>query len=453
MTNLEKQHLIKRENLNQAYYFQSVLQEARRLNLLTQPELEKIQLQSMQLLARQAERYTFGDSSSVKEETAQNILYSIFYTIGVYLKSFPDTDMTIEALKQKPVAELYRQGRKLVETQTEHARKIYNQVKNNTIATGNHAYNDTIENAIPAFFSVYDANYAAHDTPASIDYPVSNDKMELSGIEYICNYLQKLHMENQFCKNFTPHDIHCLLHSYDTHYQDLLINIFKIVLTNAIGCILAGKNVLRLNIEPFDREYLQQKLAPMADDRLYTILIDASKQLCQGFDITDGLLQAHITAAVPELVPGLKNALANNCLESVFVSLDGDQPQSAIKFADGRKAEDELFRNIADEIRRCRYVSDKIAIIRREIHSIADLVDILGGYCLFDDEYSQVFQSLGDMELALLLKKLPADTADTDLHYSENEKEWHHRLSSYLKNMEPVRRKRLIGLSGRIKLK
>ena len=439
MTNLEKQHLIKKERLNQAHYFQSVLQEACRLNLLTNSELENIQLQCIQLLARQAQRYTSGDSSSVKEETAQNIFQSIFYTVGVYLKSLPNTDISVEILKQKPLTELYREGKKLVETQLEHAKQIYNQFQDNCIATGNHAYNDTLQNGIPAFFYAYDVDYAAHETPASIDYPLSSDKMELTGIEYINDYLQKLLMENQFCKNFTTHDIHCLLRGYDAHYRDLLINIFGIVLTNALGCILADKSALWLNIEPVDRQYLQQKLVNMTKNQLDAILHDASKQLCKEFNISDRLLKTHITATILDLSPRLKNALENNRLEAVFISLKENHPQPAVKFEDGRKMDDELFRRIVDEIRQCRYVSDKLAIVKRKIHSMADLVDILEGYCFFNDEFSQLFQSLGDMELALLSKRLPANGADSDLHYTENEKEWHQRLDSFLKEMDLVR--------------
>ena len=447
MTNLKKQHLIKSENLNQTHYFQSVLQEACRLNLLTDSELENIQLQCIQLLARQAERYTGGESSSIMEETAHNIFQSIFYTVGVYLKSLPDADISLEKLKQKPLTELYREGKKLVETQLEHAKQIYNQAQDNCITTGNHAYNDTLQNGIPAFFYAYDVDYAAHETPASIDYPLSSDKMELTGIEYINDYLQKLLMENQFCKNFTTHDIHCLLHGYDAHYQDLLINIFGVVLTNAIGCNLADKSARRLNIEPIDRQYLQQKLVNMTKNQLDAILHDASKQLFEEFNISGELLQTYITAAIPDISPRIKNALENNRLEAVFISLKENHPQPAVRFEDGRKMDDELFRKIVDEIRQCRYVSDKIAIIRREIHSMADLVDILEGYCLFNDEFSQLFQSLGDMELALLSKRLPANGAASDLHYTENEKEWHQRLNIFLKEMDLVRIRAQIFLS------
>ncbi|MBE0501969.1 MAG: hypothetical protein IBX47_11055 [Desulfuromonadales bacterium] len=451
MSNLEKQHLIKIENLDPAYYFQSILEEAHRLKLLTDSELESIQLQSLQLLAKQTERYTRGESSSVRVETAQSIMQSIFYSIGIYLKSFPDPDLSIEVLKQSSLLELYQRGRKLIETQFDSAKQLLDTVHDNSLITDNLAYNDTMK-GIPFFFSAYDLDFAAHDTPASIDYPLSNDKMELVGVEYIHNYLQMLFLENQFCKNFTEHDIHCLLSGYDDHYQDLLINIFGLVLTNAVASILANKKAAQLNIEPSDRQFLQYKLAQLSKDELDIILRDASTQLCEELNITNMFLQNHIAATALDLSARLKNALENDRLESVFISFKEKNTQPAFQFEDGEKMDDDLFRSIAAEIRDCRYVSDKIAIIRREIHSITDLVDILEGYCIFDAEFTGVFQSLGDMELALLLKKLPTHIIDPDLHFTENEKEWQNKLSCFFNEIDPARRENIRELADKIGL-
>jgi len=83
MNNLEKPQLIKRNDLNQAHYFQSILEKSYSLSLISDSELENIQLQSIELLAKQVERFTGGESSSVKIENAQNIMESIFYTIGI----------------------------------------------------------------------------------------------------------------------------------------------------------------------------------------------------------------------------------------------------------------------------------------------------------------------------------------------------------------------------------
>ena len=451
MNNLEKQPLIKSENLNQAHYLQSILQEASRLNILSDSELENIQLQSLQLLARQTDRYTGGESSSVKVETAQSLLQSVFYTVGIYLKSLPDPDMSVAELKQKPLLELYRQGRKLTEVQLDNAKGLFNIIQDDCLVTDNYAYNDTIQNGISGFFSAYDADFAAHETPASIDYPLSNDQMDLVGIEYIYSYLQKLFWENQFCKNFTGHDINCLLRGYDDHYQDLLINIFGLVLTNAVGYVLADKKCLRLNIEPEDRFYLHQKMAHLSLEKLDEMLQDASAQICKELNITVKLLQEHIAAAVINLSANLKNALEKNRLETVFVTLKEDHPKQIIQYEDGGKMDDELFRSIAEEIRQCRYVSDKIVIIQREIHSIIDLTDILEGSCIFDDEFSEVFQSLGDMELALLLKIMPTHVIDADHHFTENEKDWHKRLNCFFNEIDTARREGIRELSEKIR--
>lgn len=450
MNNLEKQYLIKRESLKQADYFQSLLQEACRLNLLSDSELENIQLQSLQLLARQTERYTGGESSSVKTETAQGILQSVYYTVGLYLKSLPNPDMSIAELKQTPLAELYRHGRKLTEVQLEHARQLYNIIQNDCLATDNYAYNDTIQNGVAGFFRAYDADFAAHETPASIDYPLSSDKMELVGIEYIYSYLQKLFVENQFCKNFTDYDIHSLLRGYDDHYQDLLLNIFGLVLTNLAGSFLADKK-LRLNIEPEDRLYIQHKTGTISREKLNELLRDASTHICKEFNITEKLQQEYIVETVINISAKLKYALENNRLGTIFITLKEEHPEQVIQYQDGVKMDDELFRSMVDEIRQCRYVSDKIAIIQREIHSIIDLTDILEGSCVFDSEFYEIFQDLGDMELALLLKRLPTHVIDADHHFTENEKDWHKKLTCFFDGIDPARRESIRALSEKIR--
>jgi hypothetical protein len=452
MNSIEKQYLIKKEKLNQECYLQSILREAYDLKLLTDSELEHIQMQCLQLLAKQTERYTSGDSSSVKVETAESILQSIFYSIGMYLKSFQDTDKSLEVLKQIPIIELYQNGKRLIEASFSSTKEILYEVQNNIIITDNIAYNDTIKKGIQIFFSSYDVEFAAQDTTGSIDYPLSNDKMELVGIEYINSYVKKLSFENKFCKNFTDSDIHCLLLGYDQHYKDLLINIFGLVLTNLVGSLLANKNTLKLNIEQSDRVYLQQKLANLSKDNLNIMLQGVSVQLCKQFKITESSLQKYVATTVMELSDRIKNALENNSLESIFISLKGNYTQASLQFEDGMKMNDELFRSVASEIRECRFVRDKITIIKREIHSIIDLIDILEGDCIFDNELSEVFKSLGDMELALLLKEVLSYMIGSNYLFIEDEKEWHKKFKCFLKEIDLVRSENISALSEKINL-
>jgi hypothetical protein len=452
MNKLETPNAIKRDTLNKAHYFRSILEKACSLNLLTDRELANIQRQSAELLARQIERYSGEENSSVKVETAQNMMESIFYAIGTYLKSMPSPESGIKALKQQSLLELYRHGKKLIRTYFESARELFHAVQKSAICTDNDAYNDTMRNGIPLFFSCYDIDYAAHESPGSIDYPLSNDKMELTGIEYIFDYLQKLYLENRFCNYFTKHDLDDLLHGYDKQYQHLLINIFGLALTNALGCIWADKNMRPLRIKHADIRYLQQRLAGISKDKLHSMLFNTAKRLMDELKISDELMQQHITAALMELSPKLLHALEINQLELVFVSSKANRIKDVVRFEDGEKMDDELFRAITDEIRQCRFVSDKILIIHKEARSITDLVDILESYCIFADEFYEVFRSFGDTELALLFKKLPTHDIDPKLHFTENEKEWQNNFICFLEEIDANRRTRIKKLADKIDL-
>lgn len=450
MNNLERKHIIKRENLNGEHYFQSIIEEAQNMKLLSDSELEDIRMQIIKLLKRLTERYTSGESSSVRVETAQSILLSILYSIGVYLKSFPDADMSLEAIKNTPLDELYKHGRKIIEKNINISKHILHLIQKERVENDNIAYNNTIDNGLPEFFNGYDADYAAHDGAGSIDYPLNIDKMDLCGIEYIYSYLEKLFWENKFCENFDAYDIECILRGYDEKYQDLLINIFKIVYTNALGCILANKNLLKLEIGPMDRQYILEELRDLSESELYGVLKNASAKLCKELDITNEFLLKYISFTTEELCKRLKTALENGHLESIFVNYKEKVIKPVIHFMDGDKMEDEQFRELATEIRECRFVSDKIAIINKEIHSISDLVDIFEGDCLFGDEFIELFNTLGDNELAMLSNLLPVNKLDSTL--ADSEKEWHLKLVEYFEGLDLIRRNSIIERADKIDL-
>lgn len=452
MNNLEILNLIKKEKLNPGYYYPSLLQEAYRLNLLTDSEFEAIQLQNIQLLAKQTQRYTGGDSSSVRVEIAQSILQSIYYCVGVYLKGIPDADACVALLKEKPIFELYQHGKKLIASLVNTSNNLLIAIQKDCICTDNIAYIDTIRNGFLDFPLSYDVEYAAHVPPVSIDYPLSNDKMDLVGVEYIHYYLQKLSLENRFCKHFSSSNIQFLLYGYDEHYQDLLINIFSIVLTNSLGSLLANKDLRLLDLDTSDRNYLQQKLSKLPKENLILLFQDTSTLLCQELNITDQALQKHIIETATSLTTRLIDALENKRLELIFISFKVVHAQPPFLFEDGKKMDDELFRTITDQIRECRFVSDKIIIIQNYIHSIADLIDVLEGYCIFEHEFFEIFLSLGDMELALLMKELPEYIIDSDFHLTENEKEWHTGLNTFFEGIDLTRRENIRKLSEDINI-
>ena len=111
MADIEKRHIINSHNLSGEFYFNSLLQEAYICGLLNESDIEKIQLQSISLLAGKSERNNMGESSSLRVEAAESIMKSNLYTIGLYLKSIPDPDHAAFELKTVKISELYERGR------------------------------------------------------------------------------------------------------------------------------------------------------------------------------------------------------------------------------------------------------------------------------------------------------------------------------------------------------
>lgn len=69
-----------------------------------------------------------------------------------------------------------------------------------------------------------------------------------------------------------------------------------------------------------------------------------------------------------------------------------EEPHEA-GFMDGDMMSDEELRQLIEELRECRYLSDKLLMVRREIHSIRDLNEILK-HCFWDEECKAVLDLL-----------------------------------------------------------
>ena len=85
------------------------------------------------------------------------------------------------------------------------------------------------------------------------DYPLYNNLIgKLDGVEFIKEYLNSFYLENLFCKKFSEEKIKYLLYGYSHDYQELIINIFEIVLLETIACKLVKRNIQDLTISTFE---------------------------------------------------------------------------------------------------------------------------------------------------------------------------------------------------------
>ncbi len=298
-------------------YFQSLLEEGRRAGMLTEAEAKMIQAEWLRFLAYKSERYTCGDSSSIKVETAQNILRSILYTAGVFLKTLTPDDAVGE-LKKDTAASVYGRGRRRIGTKLSTARHLHALVLGNLLMTENITYNDTVKGGIKGFFRIYDADYAAHEIRITADYPLSNPPNGLVGIEFIVEYLKSVLLENEFCGRFDMQAVHDLMRSYHKDYEILIINIFDQVLASSIGCVLADIQPETLLI-PKKRAFGLQSLWMLkTKSEIGEMVADAGAIMAKKMEIEDRQLLGYIGKSLPHISENIYLAVRNLTLDKVF---------------------------------------------------------------------------------------------------------------------------------------
>jgi hypothetical protein len=440
-----------RSLISKEHYFQSLLQIAHSNNLLSIRELEIIQLQMFELLTEIVGYYTRDESSSVREEVAEQIILSLCYTLGMCLKEQSTIKENLELLKNTKLKQLFKEGENILKAKFELCRSLLNTVYETRLKVETLAYTDTIEYGIPLFFKDYDIRFASHETPGSIDYQLSIDVCNLVGVEYIEDYLNKVILENKFCSLFDSEEIEALLRGFNKEYTHMLVNIFQLVLTNYIGCILTGKVGTSLDISEGDRVYIYSRVKDLPEEMLGKLMLIASKKLCNDLCIDDEVLIGYINKSVLELIPQIENAIKIDKLERVFITLNKSE-ENLLKYEDGESLSNSSFRQITEEIRACHRVEEKIAIIKDEIHSLKDLVDVLGADCIFEGELIEVFKALEDFEIALLIKATSTSKAFDNEYGTESEKKWQSKLKEYLDSLNALRKEELLRMAEGIEV-
>jgi hypothetical protein len=411
-------------------YFQSLLKEAAEAGILETARIRNIQVELLNLLSKQINRFTFGDSSSVKAEDAQNLLQSICFTIGSILKEKGDTDQALELLETEGLEVLFNKGNELIKSYFSKAKELWNKIKSESLQISNLAYNDTIFTGIKEFFDSYDCRFGAHETNGSIDYPLSNDEMDLTGIEYIYEYLYHLDMENAFCRRFAPESIEYLMRGCSKHYREDLLNVYEPVLTNLLGRSILNYDLCELYIDEGDRALLEARFSGLTDKELEEVLKNAFFSVMSYFEISDCNALDYLKKAVYDISRRISNSMALNRLDRIFVTLKKENEKPAYEFVDGKQMEDEGLRKLIDEIRACRHLSDKIAMVSRSVKSLSDLTEVLKE-CFFDTEYEKVFLLLDKADISQLKRFIEQNQDDTEPEY-----DWQKALLRFIEKTE-----------------
>lgn len=436
-----------KSSFREDHYFKDILATCYSKKLLDDKILDRISYERLELLKVQLKYYTKDESSSVMIEVAESLMEDVDYTIGIYLKTLDNIELIIEELKNVKLCDMMKFGNDLIKQKIGRSKKLLEEIQEDKLKVDNYSYNDTIDYGIPLFFKEYEDFFAAHETPGSIDYQLYIDNMNYNGIEYINNYLETLNLENQFCNKFDIFEINKLLKGYDKKSELLLINIFELVLINSLGLIICGKSLRHLNINSMDRERIKNKLGKLSLEELQAALLKYENKSCEILDIRNKTLVNYIRKSTLKISLLISKSIELNKLETVFISFNEDNNSEFIEYIDGKNLNNSVFKKLIEEIRECSSIKDKIKLIKNNIKSLEDLIDMLNAECLFKDEFLEYFKILSKMEIILLSKYIEDLNLD-----NEYNKEWYFDFNAYISSLSKEEQIKIKKLKERILL-
>lgn len=428
---LTKEKQICIEDKHEGHLFEIVLSEVTEKGYLKEADMERIQIEMIQLWKQQIEAFNNGRSYSITEANAKRLLESMYFTLGFRFQALEDLDDSITLLKEKSVGELFEEGQSLIKQQFERLKERYEELKLSLIETDNIAYNDTYKQGLEPFFKNYKLEFESQECPSNIDYPLSNDKMEKVGIDYMADYIEKSLLEHSLCLKFKE-EIEAILEGFHKGYRDLLVNIFELVLMNAIGRLILKKDLSSLYLQVSEIEEIEKVLEILPTPLLNNRLMDIGMEVLNQLDLTSDKMKRYTAQTIRKYVPRIELALEDEMLETIFIA-QKQEKEANIRYIAGKRLEDEAFKQLTERIRECDKVEDKINWMREKVGHIDDLRDVLEADCIFDEEYQKVYQSLEDMELALLLNSVRIDK--NDVTEIEVDREWFKYLKKYLEQM------------------
>jgi cell fate (sporulation/competence/biofilm development) regulator YlbF (YheA/YmcA/DUF963 family) len=376
-------------------YLSIVFEKAMQDKRLVQEDMEDVKNRMWALLAKRVQRYTMGESSSIPTEKAEELFESICYCISIYLKSLDNDDERIKQLIETDMQILFEKGQHEIVVLITKGKELYKNVVSNKIGINNISYHDTL-NEIKNFFKSYDFKFMAQDIPCSIDYQLCQPVSEtIKGIEYIIQYLKNLYIENEFCKRFDEEKIILILKAYCPNYKEQLINIYEPIVSNVFGLALIGGDVTELDISDAKRVQIKSILNNITKKKFLEKVKEAVDKICYRLAIKDIESKSYMFDSLKNLYERINNS---NSLDNIFLSFYKIKEVPKQEYIDGNMMDDEKLRKLIEEIQDCRYLSDKIAMVKEYIHSMRDFVEVVN-VCFYEEELYKLFDSLDDITI------------------------------------------------------
>lgn len=383
------------------------------------------------LLRERVEKFTIEDSSSVTKETAERILGSILYCI----KSDSNNTIKNSSLDKSLIKEenldirtAFYNGLLIKKEKIKKAKILCENIKREFYFIDNCYYKDIIWKGMDAFFKNYDVEFNPQYNVLTLDYPLYIEIENLSGIDLIYEYLKRFYIEERFLKKFEIYVIEEVLRGYNDNFNNLVINICKIILRNAIICKILNKNIYELDVKEIDFDRIKKYIENNTQEEMVRLIDEKLKLLLKELSLEEEIFYTYFKLDIKEFVKELYLYKEQNLL-NIVISLRKEYTfKEKERFQDGDLIDDNILRKIINEIKECHFLYDKIEIIKRNIKSLRDLKELLNE-CFYENEFKYVFDMLSNEEINDMLKDIKEKKAFQEYLY-----EWEEALIKYVNN-------------------
>lgn len=285
--------------------------------LFSEAEFQVLMQKLLALLAKQTEKYTMGESSSVTVDTAQELIASLWYTLTLALD---ENHTPYDSLLTGDLSAILKHGQTILQGKLVQTKRLWEVVCRTAPEIPNAYYLDTLR-GIGDYLKHYDFVFFAHQRPPCIDYPLLMPVSEsLQGITYTKQYLKHLLTENLIFRTFDQKTVVTILQRVAPDYQEYYLNLCEQPLTNALGLSLLGEDGRILRFSSDQQMQLETKLRYVRTEKLQSLLEDAVLMLCKTLCVKDDWTKDYVLFFADILRPRLKAAADAGNASCVFLT-------------------------------------------------------------------------------------------------------------------------------------
>lgn len=270
------------------------------------------------IVARLTDKYTSKESSSIRFETAKQLMEAVIYCIN-HAKELGDSGILGEELvvhKQSMSAdEAYEHGYHVVVDKVKRVNIRYTKLVSNFNWYRNQGYYDTIVKGMPSFFLYYDAKFAPQNHILTLDYPTIQFIGDVQGIDAIELYLRYTEYEQEFLQTFPEEYVGKVLRSYHSDYEELFINVCSLVLRNVLVCIWVNKPLMDDNFPENALDLIREDIRIYGQSGTIELLTRFLERLLKQGDKNHKELLEYLCYDVREFTAELCNAVKHGYLE------------------------------------------------------------------------------------------------------------------------------------------